>query len=396
MRIALLTLFIILGFNLLVDSYIYVQTRRRCKSPLWSRLQLVTAVLLILLMVVGMALPARGVSSTLLLAKMWVLFTYMSVYIPKYIAIIFDLIASLPRLWKRRRIKWLTVSGIVVALAVFCSIWWGALINRNRTQVRELEVEIPNLPASFNGFRVAQISDLHLGTYGSDTTFVSHVVEEVNGLGADAILFTGDIVNRQSEEMIPFIPVLRQLHAPQGVYAILGNHDYGDYRNWPSPAEKAANMDELYSHYRSTGIDLLRNTHRWLRCAADSIALIGVENIGDPPFKIYGSLPASYPTLGDSIPKILLSHNPQHWVDSIAGNRSINIPLTLTGHTHAMQIEVGGLSPAILRYPTWGGLYTDRAGRSSMYVNIGLGTVGLPMRLGATPEITLITLRPKR
>lgn len=396
MRIALITLFVVLAIDLAVDAYIYLQCRKRCKRPMWAKLQLVSAALLVLLMIVGMVLPARGVSSGMLLAKMWVLFSYMSVYLPKYIAVVFDLLASLPRLWRRPRVKWLTTTGIVVAAALFGTLWWGALVNRNRTRVHELEVEIPHLPSSFNGFRVVQISDMHLGTYGSDTTFVSHLVDEVNSLGADAILFTGDIVNRQSSEMFPFIPVLSRLHAPAGVYAILGNHDYGDYRNWANPEEKASNMEQLYDAYASTGIDLLRNTHRWLRCAADSIALIGVENIGDPPFKIYGSLPKSYPTLGDSIPKILLSHNPQHWVDSIADNPRLNIPLTLSGHTHAMQIEVAGVTPAVFRYPTWGGLFTDESERSSMYVNIGTGTVGLPMRIGATPEITIITLRPKQ
>lgn len=131
---------------------------------------------------------------------------------------------------------------------------------------------------------------------------------------------------------------------------------------------------------------MLRNQTAWLRSGNDSIALIGVENIGDPPFKTYGSLLTAYPTPEDSYTKILLSHNPQHWVDSISGRSNINIPLTLSGHTHAMQIEACGISPAAFRYDTWGGLYHDIDNRNTLYVNIGAGTVGIPMRVGATPK----------
>jgi predicted MPP superfamily phosphohydrolase len=177
-----------------------------------------------------------------------------------------------------------------------------------------------------------------------------------------------------------------------GVYAILGNHDYGDYGVWDSPQAKANNMNELYNCYAKTGIQLLLNETTWLHRGNDSIALIGVENIGDPPFKIYGSLPKAYPALADNNTKILLTHNPQHWVDSIKGHNDMNIALTLAGHTHAMQIEIAGISPAAWRYETWGGLYAD-TNKRQLYVNIGAGAVGFPMRLGATPEITLFTLR---
>ena len=176
-----------------------------------------------------------------------------------------------------------------------------------------------------------------------------------------------------------------------GVYAILGNHDYGDYFNWPAPQIKQANMQLLYDLYKQTGIRLLRNETVWLRRGADSLALIGVENIGEPPFTTYGSLRRAYPNLSDSIPKVLLSHNPRHWTDSIATDPAANVALTLSGHTHAMQIEIGKWSPSAWRYDTWGGMYTDDAHRQ-LYVNIGAGTVGMPMRIGATPEITVITL----
>ncbi len=388
-------LFITLMVNLIVDIYIYTQCNRRCHSKKWSQLQKGTALALIAVMVAEMAIPAREGNLTMLLAKMWILFGYVTIYIPKYLAVITDLIASIPRLWHRKRIKWLTYTGIAIAVATFLAMWWGALINRYRIQVREVAVEIEGLPKSFDGFKIAQFSDLHTGTFGADTSFAEKLVDRINSLGADVIVFTGDIVNRQSDEMLPFVSTLSELHAPQGTYSILGNHDYGDYKNWPDETAKQENIEVLYKAYDAAGISLLRNDFRWLRNGTDSIALIGVENIGDPPFRTYGSLTASYPDLSDNTAKVLLTHNPQHWADSIAGNSNVNIPLTLSGHTHAMQIEIGGWSPAMFRYPTWGGMYSDDSKSHSLYVNIGSGTVGIPMRMGATPEITLITLRSK-
>ena len=395
MRAPFIILLIILLANLFVDLYIYIQCKRRCNSKSWSKLQKTTSIVLIAVMIVGMALPAKEGNDGMLLTKMWILFSYFTVYIPKYIAVIFDLLASIPRLWNHKRMKWATYAGVLLSIFTFISLWWGAFVNRYRIQVKEVAVEVTGLPKSFDGFKIAQFSDLHTGTFGTDTAFVAKLVNRINSLDADIIVFTGDMVNRQSDEMNPFISVLSRLYAPGGTYAILGNHDYGDYKNWPDNESKHKNMEDLYAGYKNAGITLLRNDCRWIRNGVDSIALIGVENIGDPPFKTYGSLTKSYPDLSDAASKILLTHNPQHWVDSIAGHSDKNIPLTLSGHTHAMQIEVGGFSPGKFRYPTWGGLYSDENGSHSLYVNIGAGTVGVPMRLGATPEITLITLRPK-
>lgn len=395
MRAPFTALLIVLIINCFVDYYIYRQSRLRCHSKKWSRLQLFTSILLIAVMAIEIAIPARGGNQTTLLAKMWILFAYLTVYIPKYIAVVFDLIARLPQLWHRDPLKWLTYTGISIGMISFCAMWWGSLISRNSINVTEITVEIDNLPESFDGFSIAQFSDLHSGTFGNDTAFVSRLVDRLNSLNTDVIVFTGDMVNRQSDEMKPFIPVLAHLRAPAGTFAILGNHDYGDYKNWKNDAEKSANMNALYDSYRQTGIDLILNDHRWLRRGNDSIALIGVENIGEPPFHTYGSLTAAYPDLSDKNTKILLSHNPRHWVDSIADNPAIHIPLTLSGHTHAMQMEIGGYSLASLRYPTWGGLYNDTEGNHSLYVNIGSGTVGIPMRIGAIPEITVLTLRKK-
>ncbi len=397
MRVSLFLLLTLLFINLAIDLYIYRQATHRCRRPeVWGKIELWSAVLFALLLIAGIITPARQGSNNILLAKMWLIFTYGSIYIPKAIGVIVDLIASIPRLFGHKRIKPLTYSGIFLTIFSFCAIWWGAAINRFNINNTEVEIELNDLPEQFDGYRIVQFSDLHIGTFGNDTAFVSHLVNDINSIGADLIVFTGDIVNRKSTEIKPFIPVLRKLNAPDGVVAILGNHDYGDYLTWLSEDDKRDNLNQLCNAFKQADIELLLNKTKMLHRETDSIAIIGVENIGDHPFPIYGSLAKAYPTTNDAVTKILLSHNPAHWVDSIANNHNINIGLTLAGHTHAMQIELFGISPAALRYKTWGGLYSDDNEKHQLYVNIGCGTVGMPMRLGATPEVTIITLRRKR
>ncbi|WP_290377022.1 metallophosphoesterase [Paramuribaculum intestinale] len=393
MRIPLLFLITVIVLSLLVDGYIYIMVRRRCVSKVPARLQLVSAVLLYMALIVGVSMPRRSGDDGSLLFIMWVLFGYMTFIMPKLVFVVVDAVALLPVLWHGRRWRWLSLTGGVIAIVAFLAMWWGALVNRFRVDVREVDFEFPHLPAAFDGFKIVQISDLHVGTYGDDDRFVRKLVGVINGLHPDAVMFTGDIVNRHSSELIPFVDALSGIEAPYGVFSILGNHDYGDYADWPSEADKAADVAALCAMQESMGWKLLLNQTEFIHSGRDSIAVIGVENIGDPPFRIYGSLHKAYPGVGDSVSKILLSHNPAHWTDSISDHDDVNIALTLSGHTHAMQIEVAGLSPAAMRYATWGGMYGDEAGRHALYVNIGAGTVGMPMRLGATPEITLITLK---
>lgn len=393
MRLPLVPLFVFLVINILVDIYIYNDLKRRCRSLFPKRVQLWTAVAFLILIVAVICMPKRDCSNATLVTIMWMLFTYLSVYLSKYIFVIFDLISRIPSLFKGKRIKWISICGAVLSVIVFCGIWWGALVNRFRIDVKEVTVVIPDLPDAYDGYRIAQFSDMHVGTFGNDTTFVSTFVDRINSLKPDLIVFTGDIVNSKTDELPPHTAPFSRLNAPDGVYSILGNHDYGDYSEWPSAEAKQANLNHLKELQASMGWKLLLNETAMLHNGGDSIALIGVENIGDPPFKVYGSLSRAYPQLGDSVTKILLSHNPAHWVDSIADNSDKRVALSLSGHTHAMQIELLGWSPAEYRYPTWGGLYKDTDNRHQLYVNIGGGTVGFPARIGATPEITLITLK---
>ena len=347
------------------------------------------------LAVVMMSTPHRTGDDAALLKVNWMLFVVITFTFPQIVYLLFDLIGRLPRLFGKKRCKWSSRTGIAAAYALFAAMWWGALFNRFNIDVNEVTVEIDGLPASFDGYRIVQFSDLHTGSYGDDTSFVEKIVDAINAQNPDAVFFTGDIVNRRSRELTPFAPYLNKIKVKDGVVSILGNHDYGDYFRWFNTDARMSNMEELTDLYREMGWRLLRNHKIWLTNGNDSIAVLGVENIGDKPFPVYGSLARTYPDIGDEKTKILLSHNPSHWTDSISDRDDINIALTLSGHTHAMQAEIAGISPAALRYPKWGGLYKDKSGQHQLYVNIGVGTVGFPMRLGATPEISVITLRPK-
>lgn len=396
MRLPLLLILPILILDILADWYICRAVWRRCTrgARFWRPVSLWSSIVLGVGLLAAIAWPKKSASDYDLTGLMWFLYCYFSIYVPKYLFIIIDLLGKVPQLWHRRRIKGFAHAGITVAVLTFGLMWWGALVNRYRIEVKEIEFADPSMPSSFEGLTIAQISDLHTGSYGSDTTYVAKVVETVNALHPDIIVFTGDIVNRRSKELKPFVSTLSRLNAPLGVYSVLGNHDYGDYYAWDSAADKEANMQELYRMQHDMGWTLMNNSAHTFHAGPDSLVLIGVENIGDPPFPIYGDLDKAYPgDLADSAFKILLSHNPAHWVDDIAGSPDKNIALTLSGHTHAMQMELFGLSPATFRYDTWGGMYADIDSTRRLYVNIGIGEVGVPARIGATPKITLFTLR---
>ena len=392
MRLPILIMIILILLNAAVDFYIFKVLKQRVKYKFVSKLHLWLSIAFTIAVIVVISLPRRSGSDASLLAVMWSLFAYMSVYVSKYILIVFDGIASIPHFWFKHRWKIVSMCGLALSFITFGFMWWGALINRYDINVNEVDVEILNLPESFEGYRVAQISDLHLGTYQKDTLFISTLVDSINNLDVDVVVFTGDIVNRTTNELAPFITTLSRIKARDGVYSILGNHDYGDYSDWASDEDKKANNDLMRDYQREMGWNLLLNETRYLKRGNDSIAVIGVENVGDPPFKNYGSLKDAYPDLNDSTVKILLSHNPAHWEREISNHNERNIALTLSGHTHAMQISLLGISPASLRYKYWSGLYADDSNQK-LYVNVGVGTVAMPMRIGANPEITILKLK---
>ncbi|MCF2580598.1 metallophosphoesterase [Bacteroides caecigallinarum] len=276
------------------------------------------------------------------------------------------------------------------ALAMLGYILFGAIKGKENFKVREVTFTSANLPEEFDGYRVLQLSDIHSGSWKGNPEALKRAIDICNSQNADLALFTGDLVNSRSDELIEFMNIFSELKAKDGVYSVLGNHDYGTYVKWNSEADRITNIDSLISRENRMGWKMLNNSHTIIRKGNDSIAVIGVENSGRPPFPDYARLKeASAGTEG--MFQILMSHDPTHWRREVLPKSDIE--LTLSGHTHDMQITFFGLSVSSFIYPEHNGMYME--GDRGLYVNIGLGHVLFPMRLGAWPEITVITLKKK-
>ncbi len=278
-------------------------------------------------------------------------------------------------------------AGMLLGTTLVGIILYGSIIGKTRFEVKEVNFTSSKLPKAFNGYRIVQLSDIHIGSWEGNANALQEAVDKVNALQPDLIVFTGDLVNNRADELNGFEDILAKLKAKDGIYSILGNHDYGPYYHWKSKADLAQNLVELENREKQLGWQLLNNNHAILHKDNDSIALIGVENEGEPPFSQYGDLTKATQNT-EGLFQILLSHNPTHWRREVLPKS--NVELMLAGHTHAMQMAWGHHSPSSFMYPEWSGMYKE--GERGLYVNVGLGFVGLPFRFGAWPEITVITL----
>lgn len=267
--------------------------------------------------------------------------------------------------------------------------------NRYRYVIKRHRIKLDNLPEAFRGLKIVQISDIHSGSFDNHEA-VAHGVDLIGKEKADLILFTGDLVNNKSEEIEPYKDVFSRLKAPLGVYSTLGNHDYGDYVEWPSAAAKVENLERLKQHHADMGWKLMMNEHVVFEREGQKIALLGVENWSNMArFPKHGDLARAYAGLAEqNVPvKILMSHDPTHWDAQIRPQHN-DIDLTLSGHTHGMQFGLRlswmKWSPVQYIYKQWAGLYQE--GKQYLNVNVGYGFLGYPGRLGILPEITVIEL----
>ncbi len=279
------------------------------------------------------------------------------------------------------------VIGMMVGIVVIGIAVYGFTIGWKRVTVREVEINFPDLPVAFDGYKIVQLSDLHIGTYRYSPETLHRIVRQVNELNPDAVFFTGDIVNSSPDELEMFIKPLSEIAAKDGIYSILGNHDYCTYNRYNNPQEQAENLQKVIQQERMMGWNLLLNEHRIIRRDSDSIAIVGVENDGKPPFPALGDLPKATSGIPEGLYKVLLSHDPTHWRRKVLPQTDIQ--LTLSGHTHAMQLRFGNFSPSSWAYPEWGGLYYE--GKRVLHVSTGTGS-NVPFRWGAWPEIDVITL----
>jgi uncharacterized protein len=270
------------------------------------------------------------------------------------------------------------------------------ITNRYNYRVRKMKLAFPSLPDAFKGLKIVQVSDIHTGSF-DDHKAVEHGVERILHQKADIILFTGDLVNNKADEVDDkYKQIFSRLKAPMGVYSTLGNHDYGDYVQWPSHQAKIDNLEALKNIHAEVGWRLLMNEHIVLERGNDKIALIGIENwSAKANFPKYGDMGKAFEGLPEkNIPfKLLLSHDPSHWREEVLAKYK-DVNLTLSGHTHGMQFGVDSKwfkwSPVQYVYNEWAGIY--RQDDQALYVNRGFGFLGYPGRLGVLPEITVIEL----
>jgi len=295
---------------------------------------------------------------------------------------------------KISRAKFVSRAALVVTAIPFAGFIYGMIRGGYKYRVHHVKVPSPNLPEAFDGFKIIQLSDIHTGSF-FNTHALNKAIDIALAQKPDLILFTGDLVNNEAIETQGFESTYSRLKAPYGVYSVLGNHDYGDYKNDWGPGEKVKNLEMLKTVQKNAGWRLLMNEHVALQKNGQEIALIGIENWGgNMHFPKYGRMDLAYKGAEKYPFKILMSHDPSHW-DKQVSTQYKDVDLTLSGHTHGMQlgIEIPGLkwSPAKYVYPHWGGLY--KQGPQYLYVNRGLGFIGYPGRLGIWPEITVLELK---
>ena len=343
---------------------------------------------------------------------MYIFGFFLAFFVPKLLLIIFmfgeDIVRFFVGLFAKiggneagfylpSRRKFISSIALGVAAIPFASLLYGMYRGKYNYKVLKYALEFEDLPDSFDGYTLTQISDVHSGSFDNKKK-IAYGIDLINQQKSDVILFTGDLVNNLASEMTPWKELFGSLMATDGVFSVLGNHDYGDYVSWNSDTEKRENLSALKNLQKEMGWRLLLNENTTLEKNGETIKLIGVENWGAGGFKKAGDLQKACEGIETNDFKILMSHDPSHWQQQVKGNKK-NIHLTLSGHTHGMQfgIEIPGWfkwSPVKYRYENWAGIY-EEFGR---YINVnrGFGYLGYPGRVGIWPEVTVITLKKKR
>ena len=314
--------------------------------------------------------------------------------ITRLIKAIFRKPTNAPRIPSRR--KFVSTLGWGLAAIPFASILYSIFKGKYNYKVWKYTLYFDNLPKAFDGYRITQISDIHCGSFDNYEK-IRYGVELINSQKSDVILFTGDLVNNLANEVHNWKSLFATLQAPDGVFSIMGNHDYGDYSSWETPEAKQQNLEHLFQLQKQMGWQLLLNEHCYLERDGEKIALIGVENWGHGRFSKYGDLNKAMEGVNTEDFKILMSHDPTHWQEVVLPENK-DIQLTLSGHTHGMQcgIEIPGWlkwSPSQYIYKYWGGMYEEDG--KYLNVNRGFGYHAFPGRLGVWPEITVIELKTK-
>lgn len=395
--------------SLIVEYYCYQAIKVLTTNKLFRKYWLVFSISALLIILIWSIFIDRNNKGQV----HFLLGFFMIVFVPKFvlaITIIFeDLIRMLTFLVRKvtsnpsandaylpERRKAISAIGLGLASIPFLSIIEGIVWGKFDFRVRKVTIKFPDLPENFDGYRIAQLSDIHLGSFNiKDFDKVARGIKLLNDQNADLFVFTGDSVNNLADEMEPWLPLLKTIKAKDGKYSILGNHDYGVYVFGKNEIAQQKNIDQLNKYHKSIDWKLLRNESIRLYKDNQFINIVGVKNWGAGHFPKDGDIEIASQNIKDGEFNILLSHDPSHF-DAIVKNFSKKMHLTLSGHTHGMQfgIEIPGVikwSPIKYRYPKWADLYQEKD--KYLYVNRGFGFIGFPGRVGIWPEITIIELK---
>lgn len=407
---------IFIGINLLLDTYVF-QAVKSVSQGLSPRAKTI-------LYAVYWGITAISVISFLLFVytqqdflgkriRTYLFATVIGLFLAKITAVVFFFIDDI-----RRGLQWVfvklfagktggtAVAGEGITRSAFLnwmglaagSTLFGTLLygfgNKYNYNLKRLQLSFENLPSSFKGLKMVHISDIHSGSF-TDKQAVMHGIEKIMNEKPDVILFTGDLVNDRASEMDDYMDVFSKLKAPLGVYSTFGNHDYGDYVQWPvNGITKEQNLENLKKVHASLGWKLMMNEHVALEKNGEHIALLGIENwSAKGRFPKHGRMDLAHAGTEKYPFKILMSHDPSHW-DAEVKTKYPDVDLMLSGHTHGMQfgVEIPGFkwSPVQYMYKQWAGLYED--GKQKLNVNRGFGFIGYPGRVGVLPEISVIEL----
>ncbi|RKR81446.1 hypothetical protein BDD43_1593 [Mucilaginibacter gracilis] len=409
----LITLLLLSAVLIIADSYIFTGVREISKKRKFLRATWFTVFYCTLSVILLVGLFMSIYLKTSIGARAALLMVFFIVWIAKVLFLPFLIAADIRRYFIGKKNKasltapktegnkpdaiprseFLLKAGVLASTLPIASLTYGVISGAYDYTVERHNIYLPNLPKKFDGIKLGQISDIHSGSFYNKKAVLGGV-EMLMREKADFIFFTGDLVNKVSTEMKDYQDVFAKVKAPLGVYSALGNHDYGDYSVWPSPAAKKKNLDDLKATHKNMGWDLILNSNRRLKVDGEEIGILGVENWGSMSrFPKYGRVDLALENTDDLPVKLLLSHDPSHWRAQVLNYKQVD--MMFSGHTHGMQFGVKAesfnWSPIQYVYKEWAGFY--REGNQQLYVNTGYGFLGYPGRVGILPEITIFTLK---
>ncbi|HBF88187.1 MAG TPA: metallophosphoesterase [Bacteroidales bacterium] len=382
------------GIKELANEFNVLKFERIFKIASWTFTSLVILSLILIFIFFDKIDLAKSYSMFFFVASLVIV-----VYLSKLSFITFHLIEDLIYVSSKYifsngiRLFFISKIGIISGFLTLVLALYGIFFGKYQYTIHPITIQSNKIPKEFNDFKIVQISDLHIGSFRNNPSKLEKAIDLINAQKPDLILFTGDLVNNFASEVQEFKSILKKLSAKHGTYSVLGNHDYGEYYKWKSVDKKKKNLENLYKIEEEIGFNLLLNSSIIIEKDSAKIAILGVENWGLPPFPAHGDLNMALENIENIDAKILMSHDPTHWTEQV--KEKTDILLTLSGHTHGMQMgfEFGRFrwSPVKFKYPLWAGLYEEN--NQYLYVNRGLGFIGFSGRVGIWPEITVITLK---